>query len=413
MVIYELHLLNFIEKNITELTDHVEYFKSFGVTHLEIMPIHLCSEESVWGYSPTSFSKVKYGTKNDWKFTLNFLKENGIFCILDVVYNHTSPFEKFDEKIKYLKINNNHTNYTGCGNSVDGFNKKNKVLIMKSLLMFKHLGFSGFRFDLGSVLCYDEKGNYHFADGYKKTGILEDITNSHLLKEMILINEPWSCHGHHKGSLNSRWIEWSDYFRDTVRSYIRCDKHSVAKLMNVMNDDTSVNYVTCHDGFTLLDLVSYNEKHNWINGEENCDGSDNNISNNNGVEGLTFDESIIDIRKNKIKIALAILLLSKGIPMLSAGDEVGKTQRGNNNAYKQIFSFGKNEEYDFVDFIKKITEFREKIDYSRNIVFCDRNMNEHVDLGDGSLMEFCLKFTLKDGGNEYLLINSFSGELKF
>ncbi|MGL5713471.1 MAG: alpha-amylase family glycosyl hydrolase [Paraclostridium sp.] len=412
MIIYELHLLNFIKKNVTELTEHISHFKNMGITHLEIMPIHKNSKESVWGYSPVSFNKIEYGSPCEWESTLKTLKENGLSCILDVVYNHTSPFQEFEGNLKYLKISGHHTNYTGCGNTVDGFNPDNKHKIINSLIYFKRLGFSGFRFDLGSALCYDKYGNFHYKDGFRTGSVLEEIENHPELKDMLLINEPWTCFGYHKGAMDKRWLEWSDYFRDSVRHYLRCDKHSVANLMNVINVPSSINYVTCHDGFTLLDLVSYNEKHNWINGEENCDGSDNNISCNNGIEGLTYDPTITNIRKNKIKIALTILLLSKGTPMLSEGTEFGKSQRGNNNAYKNIYKFYDNDEYNFVDFIKYLSSLREKIDYSYDIIFCDKNKNEYVDLGDGNLMEFCLKFRLKSGENKYILINSYSNEIK-
>ncbi|MFN2646623.1 MAG: glycogen debranching protein GlgX [Burkholderiales bacterium] len=380
-VIYELHVKGFTQRHpdvpeqlrgsYAALASRpiIEYLKRLGVTAVELLPVHAFVDErrllqhglrNYWGYNSIGFfaPEMRYsaiGNIGEFKSMVRTLHAAGIEVILDVVYNHTAEgdhtgptlaFRGLDNSIYYRLEPGNlrrYLNVTGTGNS---FNTSHRVvlgLVMDSLRYWvQEMHVDGFRFDLAPVLA---RNSLHAFD--RNGAFLSAIRQDPLLSQVKLIAEPWDMGegGYRLGSFTPGWAEWNDRYRDAVRSYWRGDAGTIGELASRLtgssdifqgagrNPTASVNFVTTHDGFTLEDLVSYEKKHNEANFESNSDGSDNNRSQNFGVEGPSDDPKVRAARGQQKRNFLATLLFSQGVPMLTAGDELGRTQGGNNNAY--------------------------------------------------------------------------------
>ena len=380
-VIYEMHVGGFTKNPNSKvakkkrgtfcgLIDKIPYLVDLGITAVELLPVFQfdpqdCPEGLVnyWGYSPISFFALHqgYSTGSDpvkvldeFRDMVKALHQAGIEVILDVVFNHTAEgnqngphycFRGLDNRMYYTleADNSQYANYTGTGNTLNANHPIVRRMIIDSLHFWvKEMHVDGFRFDLASILSRDNKGA-----PIENPPILWDIESDPVLAGTKLIAEAWDAAGLYQvGSfIGDSWKEWNGKFRDDVRSFLRGDNGTVSSFAartmgspDMYGDqdrepEQSINFVTCHDGFTLYDLVSYNTKHNEANGEENRDGSDDNRSWNCGVEGPTDDALIETTRTRQIKNFLAVTFLSIGAPMISMGDEVKRTQLGNNNAY--------------------------------------------------------------------------------
>ena len=384
LIIYEAHVRSFTKHSSSKvkyggtfaaIADKIPYLKELGVNCIEFLPIFEFDEfensrkidgnrlYNYWGYSTVNFfapkagyaATGKYGMEADeLKNLIKKLHRNGIEVILDVVFNHTAEgnergpyisYRGIDNKTYYLLTpNGEYYNFSGCGNTLNC----NNVIVRNSILdclryWVSEYHIDGFRFDLASILSRDENGA-----PMTNPPLLETLAHDAILSKCKLIAEAWDAGGLYQvGNFPSwgRWAEWNGKYRDIVRRFIKSDANITGEfverilgskdLYNNRSSNASVNFITCHDGFTLYDLVSYNEKHNMANGENNCDGTNDNNSWNCGCEGETTDVSIIELRKKQIKNAITILLMSRGIPMILSGDEFCNSQFGNNNAYCQ------------------------------------------------------------------------------
>lgn len=382
-VIYELHVAGFTrhpssgvsaEKRGTYagLLEKLPYLLSLGVTAIELLPVFQFDAQDApegvtnyWGYSPVSFfaPHAAYSSRTDplgpldeFRDMVKAVHRAGIEVILDVVFNHTAEGNHTGPTLSYRGLANNfyyildpedstYADYTGCGNTLNTNNPIVRRLIIDSIHHWvKEMHVDGFRFDLASVLARGERGEI-----MENPPILWDIETDPALAGIKLIAEAWDAVGLYQvGSFNGdSWKEWNGQFRDDVRSFLRGDFKSAAKFAlrlqgspdiyghHDREPEQSVNFITCHDGFTLNDLVSYDRKHNEANGEKNKDGSDYNLSWNCGVEGPTDDPIINALRSRQVKNFQVLTLLSFGTPMLLMGDEVRRSQGGNNNAYCQ------------------------------------------------------------------------------
>ena len=382
-VIYEVHVRGFTCRGNSEvqhpgtyrgLIEKIPYLQSLGVTAVELMPVHEFSSldylgqkpprSNYWGYDPLAFfsphrgyaySREPGAQVREFKEMVMALHQAGIEVILDVVLNHTAEgneqgptfsFKGLENRVYYMLENGGHyRNYSGCGNTVNGNHPIVRELIFNCLRHWVHnYHVDGFRFDLASILSRDREGNL-----VPNPPVVESIAEDPLLADTKIIAEAWDAAGAYQvGTFGSlRWAEWNGRYRDDVRQYWRGDGRMTGALATRLAGSSdlyqpsgrrpyhSINFLTSHDGFTLNDLVSYNHKHNEINGENNCDGDNNNHSYNYGVEGPTTHRSIERVRHQQIKNFLATLMLSQGVPMLVAGDEFRRTQQGNNNAYCQ------------------------------------------------------------------------------
>ncbi len=393
LIIYEMHVRGFTndkKSNVKNpgtflaLIEKIDYLKKLGINAIELMPIYEFDEVSYnrinpktkkrlfnyWGYSPISFFSImkRYGTDEDLKKLIKELHKNGIEIILDVVYNHMQNPIK-DKNYFLLDKKNNHLNFTGCGNTFNCNSNIGSKLILDSLVYFaQQFKIDGFRFDLASILTRADNGKI-----LKKPKILEMIKLEKKLKNIKLIAEPWDAQGLHQLGFfeNYNFLEWNDKNRDVFRKFIRGDQNLEKKFLYAIigknlyfkNAKNSINYVTCHDGFTLHDLVSYEKKHNFENAENNLDGNTHNFSSNSGIEGQTKDKRIESLRIRKAKNLLLALFLSKGIPMLYMGDEYLHTKNGNNNSWCQdneINYFLWDKEKILFEFIKKLIKFKKE-----------------------------------------------------
>jgi isoamylase len=348
----------------------LEYLKALGITSLELMPVHEMIDEgfligrdlrNFWGYNSVNFftpesSYAGVDAVSEFREMVNAIHDAGIEVILDVVYNHTGEgghggptlsFRGIDNQCYYRTLPTDagiYINDTGCGNTINADHPRVQALILDSLTYWhQQMGVDGFRFDLAPILGRSPSG---FDPAHP---LLHQINNEPALAHAKLIAEPWDPGpgGYQLGAFPSRWAEWNDHYRDTLRQFWRGDPGllpSLGKRLHGSSDifeangrapQASINFVTSHDGFTLLDLVSYETRHNEANGEDNRDGHQHNFSCNYGVEGKTSDDKINRLRRQQRLNILATLLLSKGTPMLLAGDEIGNSQQGNNNAYAQ------------------------------------------------------------------------------
>lgn len=380
-IIYELHVAGFTkhansgiapEKRGTYagLIQKIPYLKELGVTAVELLPVFQfdpddapVARKNYWGYSPVSFfaPHPAYSSRRDWMGPLDEFRDlvkalhrAEIEVILDVVYNHTSEgnrlgptqsFRGLDDSTYYLIQGGRYCNFSGTGNTLNTHHAVVQRMILDSLRYWVHeMHVDGFRFDLASILARDTAGRL-----LDYPSLLWSIETDPELVDTKLIAEPWDAGGFYQVGtfVGDRWKEWNGRFRDDVRAFIRGDEGTVVAMTQRMlaspdlyeqeqtEPEQSVNFVTCHDGFTLNDLVSYNEKHNQENGENNRDGANHNLSWNCGVEGPTRDPAIEALRNRQVKNLLLLTLTSIGVPMLLMGDEVRRTQHGNNNAYCQ------------------------------------------------------------------------------
>jgi isoamylase len=350
----------------------IRHFKRLGVTTVEILPIHRFVDDSYlvdqgltnyWGYNTLCFFAParRYAERpetaySEFKEMVARLHNSGLEVILDVVYNHTAEGNELGPTLSFKGIDNAsyyrllpdqkryYINDTGTGNTVNLSHARVIRLVTDSLRYWvTEMHVDGFRFDLGTILAREPHG---FDE---QSGFLKAVEQDPVLDAVKLIAEPWDCGpgGYQVGGFPPGWAEWNDKFRDTVRGYWKGDDGQMGSLASRLTGSAdvfnrrgrkpwaSVNFLTSHDGFTLADLVTYNDKHNEANGEGNRDGHSHNLSWNCGIEGPTDDPEINAVRERQTRNMIATLLLSKGTPMILAGDELGRTQQGNNNAYCQ------------------------------------------------------------------------------
>ncbi len=385
-IIYEVHVKGFTARH-PEVPEQlrgtyaglasppaVDYLRALGVTAVELLPIHqfVADKQLVergltnyWGYNSIGFfaPDARYASGGtlgeqvaEFKTMVKTLHEAGIEVILDVVYNHTAEgnhlgptlcFRGIDNAAYYRLVPDDrryYTDYTGCGNTLNMTHPRTLQLIMDSLRYWvTEMHVDGFRFDLAAALARE----LHDVD---RLGAFFDIIHQDpVISQVKLIAEPWDLGegGYQVGNFPVLWAEWNGQYRDTVRAYWKGDEGQAGPLAYRLTGSSdlygrggrrpyaSINFVTAHDGFTLNDLVSYNDKHNEANGDENRDGHDHNLSWNCGAEGPTDDPAILALRECQKRNFLATLLLAEGVPMLCGGDEIGRTQQGNNNAYCQ------------------------------------------------------------------------------
>jgi len=381
-IVYEMHVRGFtrhpssgVAENLrgtyAGLIEKIPYLQQLGITAVELLPVFQfdaqdCPRGKVnyWGYAPVSFfaphqtyssQRDPQGPVDEFRDMVKALHRAGIEVILDVVFNHTTEgdhsgptlsFRGLDNKTYYIleqQDRSRYANYTGTGNTLNANQPIVRRMIMDSLRYWvEEMHVDGFRFDLASILARDQSGNV-----MANPPVLWDIESDPILAGTKVIAEAWDAAGLYQvGSfVGDSWKEWNGRFRDDARSFFRGEDGSLARFADRMvgspeiyehkqrEPEQSVNFVTCHDGFTLNDLVSYNWKHNEANGEDNRDGADDNRSWNSGVEGPTNDPSVEKLRDRQVKNLLTVTLLSVGLPMILMGDEVRRTQRGNNNAY--------------------------------------------------------------------------------
>ena len=384
LVIYEMHVRGFTQHpssgvkhrgTYAGIREKIPYLKSLGVNCVELMPIFEFDEwengrrhpetgewlTNYWGYSTLAFFAPKAGFAatgrlgmqvDELKTLVKDLHRNGIEVILDVVFNHTNEgdhrgptmsFRGLDNKTYYmLTPGGYYYNFSGCGNTLNCNHPVVRNLVLDCLRYWTaEYHVDGFRFDLASILDRDQNGA-----PLANPPLLESLAYDPVLAKSKLIAEAWDAGGLYQvGSFPAygRWAEWNGKYRDAVRRFLKGDVGVAGEMAARVQGSpdvypyrgptASVNFVTCHDGFTLADLVSYNDKHNEANGEYNNDGANDNNSWNHGAEGETNDPGINALRRRQIKNAVTLLMLSQGVPMLLMGDEFGRTQRGNNNAY--------------------------------------------------------------------------------
>ncbi|MGN7186353.1 glycogen debranching protein GlgX [Microbacterium enclense] len=352
----------------------IDHLKKLGVTAIELMPVHQFVNDSTliekglsnyWGYNTIAFLAPQntYSSTGDhgqqvqeFKAMVKALHAAGIEVILDVVYNHTAEGNHMGPTLSMRGIDNEayyrledddkryYTDYTGTGNSMNVGNPHTLQLIMDSLRYWVlEMHVDGFRFDLASTLARE------FYEVDRLAAFFELVQQDPIVSQVKLIAEPWDVGpgGYQVGNFPPQWTEWNGKYRDTVRDFWRGEPQALAEFASRLTGSAdlyehsgrfpvaSINFVTAHDGFTLRDLVSYNEKHNDANGEDNNDGESHNRSSNMGVEGPTDDPEVLKRRAQQQRNFIATLLLSQGVPMLLHGDELGRTQGGNNNGYAQ------------------------------------------------------------------------------
>jgi isoamylase len=382
-IIYETHVRGFTRSpssgvnnpgTYAGIVEKIPYLKSLGVTAIELMPINefpITEPDGTkpkrtyyWGYDPVAFFSPHRGYMSghkpgdqvrQFKEMVRSLHAAGIEVILDVVFNHTAEgnetgptfsFKGLENRVYYmLNEDGSYKNFSGCGNTVNGNHPIVREMIFHCLRHWVHnYHIDGFRFDLASILSRNRKGEL-----VPNPPLVELIAEDPMLADTKIIAEAWDAAGAYQvGSFaNQRWAEWNGHYRDDVRRFWRGDWGMTGPVATRLAGSSdlyqpsgrrpyhSINFITSHDGFPLNDLVSYERKHNLENLEQNRDGDNNNYSSNYGVEGPTRRKSVVELRRRQAKNFMASLLLSQGVPMVLAGDEVLRTQRGNNNAYCQ------------------------------------------------------------------------------
>jgi glycogen operon protein len=383
-VIYELHVGGFTGHPSAQveapgtfagIVEKIPYLKSLGITDVELLPVAAFDVQDVpartaarglenyWGYSPVAFCAPHAGfargtdARTEFRDMVKALHRARLGVILDIVLNHTAEGGHDGVTIGFKGLGNEffyhldprdrerYRDYTGCGNTLNC----NHPFVMAHLLeclehWVREMHVDGFRFDLASVLTRGDDG-----EPIDRAPVLSAIERSPTLSRTHLIAEPWDAAGLYQvgGFPGLRWAEWNGRYRDTLRRFVRGEPGLIGEVATRIAGSSdfyaphgkppasSINYVTCHDGFTLCDLVSYERKHNDDNGEQNRDGSDREFSSNCGVEGPSDDQTVLALRAQRARNLVALLMLSQGVPMLLAGDETLRTQRGNNNAYCQ------------------------------------------------------------------------------
>jgi glycogen operon protein len=427
LIIYEAHVKGFTAHpssnaehpgTYTAFIEKIPYLKDLGINAVELMPVqeYFVRKELLekglsdfWGYNTIAFfaPEISYSTGRhpgcqvgEFKNMVKALHKAGIEVILDVVYNHTGEGNELGPTLSFKGIDNRtyysllpdpddgdrkyryYLNDTSCGNTLNIANPAVLRLVLDSLRYWVEvMHVDGFRFDLASILA---RVNGEFEEN---SPFFEAVAVDPVLNRVKMIAEPWDSKGYEVGNFPRGWSEWNGEFRKTARRFLKGDEglsgemsRRMAGSPDIYREDgrhpyNSINYITCHDGFTLYDLYSYNEKHNEANLEDNRDGADENNSWNCGAEGPTEDRSILRLREQMMKNAFCCLLFSAGTPMLLYGDEVMRTQKGNNNAYCQdneLFWFnwdlvGKNA--DMLDFVKKAIALRKKYSMFRRSKF--------------------------------------------
>jgi isoamylase len=435
-VVYELHVRGYTKRHPAvskkkrgtfaglAQKEVVEYIKSLGVTAVELLPIFTFVNDrtlqdrgltNYWGYNTIGFfaPDPRYAAEPEnalyeFKQMIGRFHDAGIEVILDVVYNHTAEGNELGPTLSYRGIDNAsyyrlnpanlryYVNDTGTGNTLNLSNPQVIQMVADSLRYWhRETQVDGFRFDLGTILAREPEG----FD--RQSGFLKVCSQDPVLQAVKKIAEPWDCGpgGYQVGEFPPGWAEWNDKFRDTVREFWKGES-SVGEFVKRLcasadifdhqgrKPSSSVNFVTAHDGFTLYDLVSYNEKHNEANGEKGMDGTSNNHSWNCGAEGPTDDPAINKLRDKQIRNFLATLLLAQGLPMVVAGDEFHRTQKGNNNAYCQDnniswvdWSLAK-EHKSTIDFFQLLASLRHRHPVLRRNRFLTGAYNEELGVKD-------------------------------
>ncbi len=439
-VIYELHVRGYTVHESSGVTNRgtykgliekIPYIKSLGVTAVELMPVFEFNElenkrmnlktgerlKNLWGYSTMAFftPKASYAS-NGWDG--NQVKEfkemvkafhcEGLEVIIDVVFNHTAEsgskgpvisFRGLDNAVYYMlqKDSKRYLNLSGCGNTVNCNHPVVQAFILDCLRYWViEMHVDGFRFDLACILRRDHKGE--FLPG---PSLVDAIEQDPVLAHTKIIAEAWDTQTNQVGAFPGRWAEWNSYYKDDVRRFGRGEPGMVPMLATRIGGNSdlyqasgrrpynSINYLTCHDGFTLYDLVSYDRKHNEENGQDNQDGTDQNFSSNSGVEGPTDDSLVNALRMRRMKTLVTILMVSHGVPMILAGDEFGRTQGGNNNPYCQDNEISwvnwnlAEENAGLLRFFRKVIALRKRHPVFRRSHFLtgeDRNLDLHPDV---------------------------------
>jgi isoamylase len=472
-IIYELHVKGFTKNpnsgvdparagTYAGLVEKIPYLKELGVTVVELMPVFQRDpqEGDYWGYMPLNFfaPHVQYASTGadcqhlEFKSMVKAFHQAGIGVVLDVVYNHTCEgdhrgpiysYKGFDSASYYMMSSdpaNPYANYSGTGNTLNFSRGHVRKMVMDSLRYWKHeTHIDGFRFDLASVFSRNADGSLNWGHA----PIFADIAGDPELGELRLIAEPWDTGAYQlgRGFPGITWLQWNGRFRDDVRRFVKGDAGMIPDLMrriygsdDLFPDDRaeayhayqSVNFVTSHDGFTLYDLVSYNEKHNWANGNNNQDGMNDNYSWNcghEGDEGVSSD--VLALRRKQVKNFFCLLMLSNGTPMFRAGDEFLNTQFGNNNPYNQdnitgwldwsqlrtnqsIFRFFKN----MIAFRKSHPSLSRSRFWREDIAWY--GTGERADLSHESRsLAFCLHGASQNDDDVYVMINAYWETLEF
>ncbi|HUP31135.1 MAG TPA: glycogen debranching protein GlgX [Usitatibacter sp.] len=410
----------------------IDHLKSLGITTLELLPVHAFVDDrplvergavNYWGYNSVGFfaPERRYACADpvrEFKSMVKCIHAAGMEVILDVVYNHTGEGNEKGPTLSFRGIDNEqyyrlaqdkrfYRDFTGCGNSLDLRHPRVLQLVVDSLRYWvTEMHVDGFRFDLASTLARDQ----HTFD--PRSNFFAVLRQDPVLSPRLLIAEPWDLGdtGYQVGGFPPGWAEWNDQYRDTMRAYWKGDGGLIGEFAqrltgssdlfshNSRGPTASVNFVTAHDGFTLNDLVSYNEKHNEANGEGNRDGNTNNLSWNHGVEGPTDDPEIVTLREQQKRNLLGTLLISQGVPMILAGDEVGRTQLGNNNTYCHDSELNWQDWYwddnrwRLLNFTKKMIALRRE-----HPLFRRREFFKGVPVGDGERKDVAW---LKPDGHE-------------
>jgi len=426
-VIYEMHVGGFTRNpnsavspskrgTFAGLIEKIPYLKDLGITAVELLPVHCFDPEAApadlinyWGYNTINFfaphwayssDQTPLGPLNEFRDMVKALHKAGLEVILDVVFNHTAEgnengptlsFRGFDNPTYYIEDPNDpaaYSNYSGCGNTFKGNHPIGSHLILDSLRYWvSEMHVDGFRFDLATVLARGIKGEPIASIIAERMSILWAIESDAVLAGIKLIAEAWDAAGLYAVGgfveYGDWFAEWNGPFRDDVRRFVKGDADMVrtlaARILGspdiYQRQDTdinrSINFITCHDGFTLNDLVSYNAKHNEANKESNRDGADANFSWNCGIEGNTDDAETESLRLRQIKNLLTILFLSQGTPMILMGDEIRRTQQGNNNTYCQDnelswFNWDQiDQQFDLWCFLRRLVDFTQNLEIFR------------------------------------------------
>jgi glycogen operon protein len=473
-IIYELHVKGFTKNpnsgvhpsrsgTYSGLAEKIPYLKHLGITVVELMPIFQRDphEDDYWGYMPLNFfaPHAQYASTRDddgqqveFRNMVKAFHKAGIAVVLDVVYNHTCEgdhrgpiysFKGFDNAGYYMPSSdptNPYANYSGTGNTLNFGHAHVRKMVMDSLRYWtREMHIDGFRFDLASVFSRNADGSLNWGDA----PIFSEIAADPELGQLKLIAEPWDTNAYQlgRGFPGLTWLQWNGRFRDDIRRFIKGDPGMVADVMRRIygSDDLfpdsradayhayqSINFITCHDGFTLYDLASYDRKRNWKNGNNNQDGMDDNYSWNCGYEG---DEGapadVLALRRKQVKNFCCLLLLSNGIPMFRAGDEFMNTQFGNNNPYNQDNEIGwldwsqLQANQDIFQFFKGMISFRKSHPSLCRSRFWREDIawystTASVDLTpDSRSLAFCLHGASQADDDIYVMINAYWQELRF
>ena len=473
-IVYELHVKGFTKNansgvdpsragTYAGLVEKIPYLKELGITVVELMPIFQRDpqEGDYWGYMPLNFfaPHAQYAsTRDDDEQHLEFrrmvkaLHQADIGVVLDVVYNHTCEGDHRGPIYSYKGIDsagyymlssdpaNPYANYSGTGNTLNFGQAHVRKMVIDSLRYWKReMHIDGFRFDLASVFSRNADGSLNWGDA----PIFSEIAADPQLGRVRLIAEPWDTAAYQlgRGFPGLTWLQWNGRFRDDIRRFVKSDAGMVPDLMRRLygSDDffpdsradayhayQSVNFVTSHDGFTLYDLVSYDHKRNWANGDNNQDGTDDNYSWNCGHEGdEAVPPAVMALRRKQVKNFCCLLFLSNGTPMFRAGDEFLNTQFGNNNPYNQDNQTGwldwsqLHANADIFRFFKKMIAFRKSHPSLSRSRFWREDISWYgtgstVDLSpDSRSLAFCLHGLSQDDDDIYAMINAYWGDLEF